>query len=43
MPLAAGTEQEVNRITMVTTNVIDIVITVRFNEALGRPNVAPLF
>lgn len=37
-PLAAGAEQEANRTTMVTTKVIDIVITDRFNDSPGRPN-----
>lgn len=39
IPLAPGAEQEANRTTMVTTKVIDIVITDRFNDAPGRPNV----
>ncbi len=42
MPLAAGAEQEANKTTMVTTKVIDIVITDRFNDAPGRPNGDPL-
>lgn len=33
IPLVAGAEQEANRATMVTANVIDIVSTDRFNDA----------
>lgn len=38
IPLAVGAEQEAISTTMVTTKVIDIVITDRFSDAPGRPN-----